>query len=111
MTGAATMDRLFDTFPKLLVENARVCSDALASREKDFGIWLSWTWSEVTGEVVTTQFNPEYPLLRFATGDLSTVLPGASPCGRTNMRLKGWMGRADQTTKVKGMFVHPAQIA
>jgi len=49
-------------------------------------------------------------LIRFATGDLSAVLPGASPCGRTNMRIKGWMGRADQTTKVKGMFVHPAQI-
>lgn len=63
------------------------------------------------GEVVVTIFNPAYPLIRFATGDLSAVLPGTSPCGRTNMRLKGWMGRADQTTKVKGMFVHPAQIA
>ena len=63
------------------------------------------------GEVVVTTFAPEYPLIRFATGDLSAVLPGASPCGRTNMRLKGWMGRADQTTKVKGMFVHPAQVA
>ncbi len=63
------------------------------------------------GEVVATLFRPEYPLIRFATGDLSAVLPGASPCGRTNMRLKGWMGRADQTTKVKGMFVHPAQVA
>jgi len=63
------------------------------------------------GEVVVTSFNPDYPLIRFATGDLSAVLAGASPCGRTNMRLKGWMGRADQTTKIKGMFVHPRQIA
>jgi phenylacetate-CoA ligase len=63
------------------------------------------------GEVVVTTFNPDYPLVRFATGDLSAVLPGPSPCGRTNMRIKGWMGRADQTTKVKGMFVHPQQIA
>ncbi|RMD63136.1 MAG: phenylacetate--CoA ligase family protein [Alphaproteobacteria bacterium] len=63
------------------------------------------------GEVVVTTLNPDYPLIRFATGDLSAVLPGASPCGRTNVRLKGWMGRADQTTKIKGMFVHPAQIA
>jgi len=63
------------------------------------------------GEVLVTTFNPVYPLLRFATGDLSAVLAGQSPCGRTNMRIKGWMGRADQTTKVKGMFVHPAQVA
>ncbi|HEY0834135.1 MAG TPA: AMP-binding protein [Azospirillum sp.] len=63
------------------------------------------------GEVVVTIFNPAYPLIRFATGDLSAVLSGTSPCGRTNMRLKGWMGRADQTTKVKGMFVHPQQVA
>ncbi len=63
------------------------------------------------GEVVVTVLNPDYPLVRFATGDLSAVLPGASPCGRTNMRIKGWMGRADQTTKVKGMFVRPEQIA
>ena len=63
------------------------------------------------GEVVVTTLNPQYPLIRFATGDLSAILPGASPCGRTNMRLLGWMGRADQTTKVKGMFVHPAQVA
>ena len=62
------------------------------------------------GEVVTT-FNPDYPLVRFGTGDLSAVLPGASPCGRTNTRIRGWMGRADQTTKVKGMFVHPSQVA
>ena len=63
------------------------------------------------GEVVVTVMRTDYPLIRFATGDLSAVLSGPSPCGRTNMRLKGWMGRADQTTKVKGMFVHPAQIA
>jgi phenylacetate-CoA ligase len=63
------------------------------------------------GEVVVTTFTPEYPLIRFATGDMSAVLPGMSPCGRTNMRIKGWMGRADQTTKVKGMFVHPEQVA
>jgi len=63
------------------------------------------------GEVVVTTFNADYPLIRFGTGDLSAVLPGASPCGRTNMRVKGWMGRADQTTKVKGMFVHPEQVA
>jgi phenylacetate-CoA ligase len=63
------------------------------------------------GEVVVTTFTRDYPLIRFATGDLSAALPGASPCGRTNMRIKGWMGRADQTTKVRGMFVHPHQIA
>ncbi|MDH3451689.1 MAG: AMP-binding protein [Gammaproteobacteria bacterium] len=63
------------------------------------------------GEVVVTTFNRDYPLIRFATGDLSAVLPGISPCGRTNLRIKGWMGRADQTTKVKGMFVHPEQVA
>ena len=63
------------------------------------------------GEVVVTSFNPDYPMIRLATGDLSAVLPGVSPCGRTNMRIKGWMGRADQTAKVKGMFVRPEQIA
>jgi len=63
------------------------------------------------GEVVVTTFNATYPLIRFGTGDLSAVLPGVSPCGRTNTRIKGWLGRADQTTKVKGMFVHPEQIA
>lgn len=63
------------------------------------------------GEVVVTSLNPDYPLIRFATGDLSAVLPGHSPCGRTNMRIKGWMGRADQTTKIKGMFVRPEQVA
>lgn len=63
------------------------------------------------GEVVVTSFSSDYPMIRLATGDLSAVLPGRSPCGRTNMRIKGWMGRADQTTKVKGMFVRPEQIA
>jgi len=63
------------------------------------------------GEVVVTTLNPDYPLIRFATGDLSAVLPGESPCGRTNMRIRGWMGRADQTTKIKGMFVRPEQVA
>ncbi len=63
------------------------------------------------GEVVVTSFNPDYPMIRLATGDLSALLAGRSPCGRTNMRIKGWMGRADQTTKVKGMFVHPGQVA
>jgi phenylacetate-CoA ligase len=63
------------------------------------------------GEVVVTTFNPDYPMVRLATGDLSAVMPGVSPCGRTNMRIRGWMGRADQTTKVKGMFVRPEQIA
>ncbi len=66
---------------------------------------------EVGEVVVTTLTNTDYPLIRFGTGDLSAVLPGASPCGRTNLRIKGWMGRADQTTKVKGLFVHPAQVA
>ena len=63
------------------------------------------------GEVVATTFNPDYPMIRLATGDLSAILPGRSPCGRTNIRIKGWMGRADQTAKVKGMFVHPRQVA
>jgi len=63
------------------------------------------------GEVVVTNFNTAYPMIRLGTGDLSAVLPGASPCGRTNTRIKGWMGRADQRTKVKGMFVDPRQIA
>ena len=63
------------------------------------------------GEVVVTVFNPDYPLVRFGTGDLSAVLPGQCPTGRTNARIKGWLGRADQTTKIKGMFVHPGQVA
>ncbi len=63
------------------------------------------------GEVVVTTFNPDYPLIRFATGDLSAIEPGMSDCGRTNRRIKGWMGRADQTAKIRGMFVHPEQVA
>lgn len=63
------------------------------------------------GEVVVTTLNPDYPLVRFGTGDLSAIMPGSSPCGRTNQRIRGWMGRADQTTKVRGLFVHPGQIA
>jgi len=63
------------------------------------------------GEIVVTSFNPDYPLVRFGTGDLSAVLAGTCPTGRTNKRIKGWMGRADQTTKVRGMFVHPSQVA
>ncbi len=63
------------------------------------------------GELVVTVLNPHYPLIRFGTGDLSAVLPGLCPTGRTNQRIKGWMGRADQTTKIKGMFVHPGQVA
>src|SRR6185436_19609146 len=63
------------------------------------------------GEVVVTTLCSEYPLIRFATGDLSAIAAGISPCGRTNIRIKGWMGRADQTTKVKAMFVHPSQVA
>jgi len=63
------------------------------------------------GELVVTTLNPDYPLIRFGTGDLSAILPGHCPTGRTNQRIKGWMGRADQTTKVRGMFVHPGQVA
>jgi len=63
------------------------------------------------GEVVITTFNRDYPLIRFGTGDLSAILPGASPCGRTNTRIRGWLGRADQTTKVRAMFVTPKQVA
>jgi phenylacetate-CoA ligase len=63
------------------------------------------------GEVVITSFNRDYPLIRFGTGDLSAVLPGTSPCGRTNVRIKGWNGRADQSTKVRAMFVTPGQVA
>jgi phenylacetate-CoA ligase len=66
---------------------------------------------EVGEVVVTSLFNVDYPLIRFGTGDLSSIIPGTSPCGRTNLRIKGWLGRADQTTKIKGMFVHPAQVA
>jgi phenylacetate-CoA ligase len=63
------------------------------------------------GELVVTTLNPDYPLVRFGTGDLSAVMPGHCPTGRTNQRIRGWMGRADQTTKIRGMFVHPGQVA
>ncbi len=63
------------------------------------------------GEIVVTSLNPDYPLIRFATGDMSAFMSGTSPCGRTGRRIKGWMGRADQTTKIKGMFVRPEQVA
>src|SRR4029078_12588519 len=63
------------------------------------------------GEVGVTTFNPDYPMIRLASGDPFAVLAGSSPCGRTNTRIKGWMGRADQTTKVRGLFVHPHQVA
>lgn len=63
------------------------------------------------GEIVVTSFNEDYPLIRFATGDMSAILPGLSPCGRTNLRIRGWLGRADQATKVRAMFVHPSQVA
>jgi phenylacetate-CoA ligase len=63
------------------------------------------------GEIVVTSLNPDYPLIRFGTGDMSAYMPGMSPCGRTNSRIKGWMGRADQTTKFKGVFVRPEQVA
>ncbi|TAG37278.1 MAG: phenylacetate--CoA ligase family protein [Polaromonas sp.] len=63
------------------------------------------------GELVVTTLNPDYPLIRFGTGDLSALLPGTCPTGRTNRRIKGWMGRADQTVKIRGMFVHPGQVA
>ena len=62
------------------------------------------------GELVVTSLNPVYPLVRFGTGDLSAILVGQCPTGRTNTRIKGWMGRADQTTKIRGMFVHPGQV-
>lgn len=66
--------------------------------------------AEEVGEVLITSFNPDYPLIRFASGDLSALLPGCSPCGRSNMRIRGWLGRADQTTKVRAMFVHPMHV-
>jgi phenylacetate-CoA ligase len=66
---------------------------------------------EVGEVVVTPLFNADYPLIRFATGDLSAIMPGRSPCGRTNARLRGWLGRADPATTVRGMFVHPGDVA
>ncbi len=93
-------------------------SDAQQGLIIDEGVYLEivrpGTGEPVTdgevGEVVVTSLNPDYPLIRFATGDLSTIMAGASPCGRTNKRIKGWMGRADQTAKVRGMFIHPEQV-
>ena len=66
---------------------------------------------EMSGEIVITSLDPQHPWIRLALGDLTAALPGSSPCGRTNIRIKGWLGRVDQTTKVKGMFVRPEQIA
>jgi len=94
-------------------------SEAMEGLIIDEGVWLEIVRPGTgdplpdgeVGEVVVTSLNPDYPLIRFATGDLSAILPGTSPCGRTNRRIKGWMGRADQTAKVRGMFVHPSQIA
>jgi len=95
-------------------------SPAMEGMILDEGVWVEIVRpgtgdpvaeGEVGEVVVTSLTNKEYPLLRFATGDLSAIMPGISPCGRTNARIKGWMGRADQSTKVKGMFVTPVQIA
>lgn len=95
-------------------------SPAMEGMILDEGVWVEIVRpgtgdpvapGEVGEVVVTTLTNKEYPLIRFATGDLSAVLAGTSPCGRTNTRIKGWLGRADQTTKVRGMFVHPSQVA
>ena len=87
---------------------------AWSSRRADFRTGQAGTDEPAAdgdvGEIVVTSFAKTYPMIRFGTGDLSAILPGASPCGRTNTRIKGWMGRADQRTKVKGMFVDPAQI-
>ena len=82
-----------------------------AARDRAAGHRRSVAPGEVGEVVVTPIDNADYPLIRFGTGDLSAMLPGASPCGRTNVRIKGWMGRADQRTKVKGMFVDPSQVA
>lgn len=95
---------------------SRAMDGMIVSEDKILEILVPGTGDPVAnegdvGEIVVTSLNPDYPLIRFATGDLSAVLAGASPCGRSNMRIKGWMGRADQTTKVRGMFVHPEQVA
>jgi phenylacetate-CoA ligase len=94
---------------------AKLCEGMVVNEDILVEIVRPGTGDPVTegevGEVVVTTLNPAYPLVRFGTGDLSAVVAGPSPCGRTGMRLKGWMGRADQRTKVKGMFVDPAQIA
>ena len=94
--------------------DGNVCEGMVLDEGIIFELVLPGTGEPVSpgeiGEVVVTTLTPEYPLIRFATGDLSAILPGPSPCGRTNHRIKGWLGRADQTTKVRGMFVHPEQI-
>lgn len=95
--------------------DADVCDGMVLDEGIIFELVLPGTGEPVApgevGEVVVTTLTPEYPLIRFATGDLSAMLPGPSPCGRTNHRIKGWLGRADQATKVRGMFVHPEQIS
>ncbi|MEJ8573860.1 phenylacetate--CoA ligase family protein [Microbaculum marinum] len=99
----------------LIAYESDACEGMIVSEELIVEIVRPGSGEPVTdgevGEVVVTSFNPAYPLIRFGTGDLSAILPGISPCGRTNVRIKGWMGRADQRTKVKGMFVDPEQIA
>ncbi len=111
---------VFQTFATAELGNIAYESEALegliVAEDKIVEVLVPGTGDPVAedgdvGELVVTVLNPEYPLIRFATGDLTAVLAGPSPCGRTNMRIKGWMGRADQTTKVRGMFVHPEQIA
>jgi phenylacetate-CoA ligase len=87
-----------------------VCDEGVIVEIVTPGTGIPVAMGEV-GEVVVTNFNRDFPMIRFATGDLSAVLPGESPCGRTNMRIVGWRGRADQATKVKGMFVRPEQVA
>jgi phenylacetate-CoA ligase len=95
--------------------DGEVCSGMVLDEEIIVELVVPGTGDPVapgeTGEVVVTTLTPEYPLIRFATGDLSAILLGTSPCGRTNHRIRGWLGRADQTTKVRGMFVHPEQVA
>src|SRR5207237_3344277 len=98
-----------------LDKNAAVCEGMILEEALILEIVRPGTGDPVpegeVGEVVITTFNRDYPLVRFATGDLSAVLAGRSSCGRTNVRIKGWMGRADQATKVRGLFVHPHQVA
>jgi phenylacetate-CoA ligase len=109
--GSADIGNIaFDTIPDGKVHPGMVLDETLLLEIVRPGTGDPVAPGEV-GEIVITSFNPDYPLIRFATGDLSAVLPDASPCGRTNTRIKGWMGRADQTTKVRAMFVHPSQVA
>jgi phenylacetate-CoA ligase len=99
----------------LIAYESSVCDGLLVDEDVIVEIVRPGTGDPVpegeVGEVLVTVFNDEYPLIRFGTGDLSAVHPGLSGCGRTNMRLKGWLGRADQATKVRGQFVHPHQVA